>query len=125
MLHAKRLLKVANLVENDGLEFDYGKVCKCAFPRLAKVFPRENLIENRWAPILGVTNDEMIFLFNCNNEYDGLDRHAVANRFRKFVQDKLGVVRPKVRKAKVEDCPMCRGEGKVEIVNEKGAHQCV
>ena len=121
LLHAKRLLKLADEVEFDGDQFDYKDLCLCACPRVERLFNRcvvgSNGDEEAFK-LFGIDSEERGFLFNLRS-MERLNRNEVAQRFRTFVMQKLGVVRPKVR-VKTEPCPVCSGSGKVEIIHKEG-----
>lgn len=129
LTYAKRLLQVADAIENDGKAFDYDNPCKCALPRAEKLIKgfiarlewnySDSYYTRGLKKLFCINSQEANYLFNLDRNAGRLDRYEVANRFRTFVHKKLGVVRPKVAK-QVDTCPLCEGSGKLTIIEEVG-----
>lgn len=139
LIHYKRLLKLARHLESGKLfhnRFDYRIISQetscgtvgCAVGEAMHLFGKKRPGVDNYAEsvnLFGISSEEYGFLF-CPQAVIGLKsplspyatEYEVALHIRKFVMDKLRVVRPRV---KTEPCPVCEGSGKVEIVHKEDA----
>lgn len=153
LTHYKRLLKLARHLERGKLyhevfKYDgfsegkmfglFGRSCGCALGEAKVIFLGQRVGDsnrelNKWdvaGQLFGISQEEAGYLFapcnisgSPNSMLPTATQYQVAAHIRKFVMDKLGVVRPKVRVrvegVKTEPCPVCEGTGSIQVIEEE------
>jgi hypothetical protein len=78
----RRLYQLANLIEKDGLEWNYKCINSCAYPRAEKILGG-CANDSKLSDYFGILTCDIPQLFNVESTIQR-NRRWVANRFRKY-----------------------------------------
>lgn len=84
----RHMMKLADMVENDGEPWDYNDICCCVFPRAKQQMGKLNshIEHEQFYGIKSEKDYEYLFHIRVFPQNDNMGRKAVANRFRAYAK---------------------------------------